>query len=307
MLLIQADSFPFSLTGPLSYSMRLAMRIFESACSVRLMNISNSNLTAGVRGDGFPPLSCGRYSYVIVMTVSVVLYKRLGLSNTDIALYTSWLYLPWVIKPLWSPLVDMLRTKRFLDRCDAIAGRRVSGLRGTDHSGVEFYPIHPGFFWVMAFNSATHDIAADGFICCASEHQQAPSSACGPPFYRIATIAAKGGLVILAGYLETHGFTVTSAWSVTLFAAAASSWRSLFIMPFVLPCPVADRPAARDVSQKPSDPVLHSLAIFFQAEGCQGYSGFPAFVPLCRGPTGEDGGAFSSGSPDKRRSGIDDQ
>src|SRR5512139_2403083 len=51
--------------------------------------------------------------YVVVMTVSVIMYKRLGISNTDIALYTSWLYLPWVIKPLWSPLVEMFRTKRF--------------------------------------------------------------------------------------------------------------------------------------------------------------------------------------------------
>ena len=51
--------------------------------------------------------------YVMVMTVSVVMYKRLGISNTDIALYTSWLYLPWVIKPLWSPIVDILKTKRF--------------------------------------------------------------------------------------------------------------------------------------------------------------------------------------------------
>ena len=51
--------------------------------------------------------------YVIVMTMSVVMYKRLGISNTEIALYTSWLYLPWVIKPLWSPFVDITRTKRF--------------------------------------------------------------------------------------------------------------------------------------------------------------------------------------------------
>ncbi|MEM6648378.1 MAG: MFS transporter, partial [Bacteroidota bacterium] len=51
--------------------------------------------------------------YVVVMTLSVIMYKRLDISNTDIALYTSWLYLPWVIKPLWSPLVDLLKTKRF--------------------------------------------------------------------------------------------------------------------------------------------------------------------------------------------------
>jgi len=51
--------------------------------------------------------------YVMAMTVSVILYKRLGISNTDIAFYTSWLYLPWVIKPLWSPFVELYRTKRY--------------------------------------------------------------------------------------------------------------------------------------------------------------------------------------------------
>ena len=51
--------------------------------------------------------------YVVAMTLSVIMYKRMDISNTDIALYTSWLYLPWVIKPFWSPLVDMFRTKRF--------------------------------------------------------------------------------------------------------------------------------------------------------------------------------------------------
>lgn len=51
--------------------------------------------------------------YVVVMTVAVIMYKRLGISNTDIALYTSWLYLPWVIKPFWSPLVDILKSKRW--------------------------------------------------------------------------------------------------------------------------------------------------------------------------------------------------
>src|SRR5690606_3070357 len=50
--------------------------------------------------------------YVLVMTVSVVFYNRMGLSNTEVAAYTSLLYLPWVIKPLWSPLVDVLGTKR---------------------------------------------------------------------------------------------------------------------------------------------------------------------------------------------------
>jgi PAT family beta-lactamase induction signal transducer AmpG len=70
--------------------------------------------------------------YVVVMTVSVIMYKRLGLSNTDIALYTSWLYLPWVIKPLWSPIVDLLKTKRFwIVTMQLIVGAGLAGVALT--------------------------------------------------------------------------------------------------------------------------------------------------------------------------------
>ena len=101
--------------------------------------------------------------YVIVMTMSVVMYKRLGISNTDIALYTSWLYLPWVIKPLWSPFVDITRTKRFWV---VLMQFLVSfGLASVAFSvqGSDFFKWSLFLFWIMAFASATHDIAADGF------------------------------------------------------------------------------------------------------------------------------------------------
>ena len=81
--------------------------------------------------------------YVMAMTVSVILYKRLGISNTDIALYTSWLYLPWVIKPLWSPFVDMFRTKRFWIVAMQLADRGVVRLRGAHDPGARILPLHP--------------------------------------------------------------------------------------------------------------------------------------------------------------------
>ena len=101
--------------------------------------------------------------YVAVMTIAVIMYKRLGLSNTEIALYTSWLYLPWTIKPLWSPFVDLVKTKRSW----IIA---MQGLIAAGFAGIAFFIPTPhyvqltlAFFWLMAFSSATHDIAADGF------------------------------------------------------------------------------------------------------------------------------------------------
>uniref|UniRef100_UPI0032179E7D MFS transporter n=1 Tax=uncultured Draconibacterium sp. TaxID=1573823 RepID=UPI0032179E7D len=142
--------------------------------------------------------------YVIVMTLSVIMYKRLGVSNTDIALYTSWLYLPWVIKPLWSPIVDILKTKRFwIVIMQLIIGVGLAGVAFT--IPVErFFQYTLAFFWLLAFSSATHDIAADGFYMLGlSEGDQAFFVGIRSTFYRIAMLMGQGLLVILAGSLES--------------------------------------------------------------------------------------------------------
>jgi len=101
--------------------------------------------------------------YAIVITVSVIMYKRLGISNADIALYTSWLYLPWVIKPLWSPIVDLFRTKRFwIYSMELLIGAGMAGVAFTIPMP-GFFQFTLAFFWLIAFSSATHDISADGF------------------------------------------------------------------------------------------------------------------------------------------------
>jgi hypothetical protein len=160
-------------------------------------------------GQGLP--------YVVVMTLSVVMYKNLGLDNTAIALYTSWLYLPWVIKPLWSPLVDLLGTRRaWVVRLQFVVGAALAGVALT-------LPM-PGFlqmslavFWLMAFASATHDIAADGFYMMAlPQHQQAAFVGIRSLFYRVSMIAGQGGLVYLAGHLAETTGQVVLAWQVVL-------------------------------------------------------------------------------------------
>lgn len=213
--------------------------------------------------------------YVMVMTVAVVLYKRLGISNTDIALYTSWLYLPWVIKPLWSPLVDMLRTKRFWIVFMQLAiGASLASVALTIPA-TDFFRYTLAFFWILAFSSATHDIAADGFYMLAlPEHRQAAFIGVRTTFYRIATIAAKGGLVILAGYLETHGFAVTSAWSITFLAAASMFLAFCVYHAAVLPRPFADRPAAWDPSRSRPGQFLQSLFLFFRRKNILGIIAF---------------------------------
>jgi len=143
--------------------------------------------------------------YVLVMTVSVVMYKGLGISNTDIALYTSWLYLPWVIKPLWSPVVDILRTRRWwIWVMQLLIGAGLAGIALTIPTA-SFFQYTLAFFWLLAFSSATHDIAADGFyLLAANEKEQAFFVGIRSTFYRVATIFGQGLLVILAGYIQTH-------------------------------------------------------------------------------------------------------
>src|ERR1035438_1434626 len=142
--------------------------------------------------------------YVIVITMSVVMYKRLGISNTDIALYTSWLYLPWVIKPLWSPFVDITRTKRFWVVAMQFLVSLGLAMVAFSVRGSAFFKWSLFLFWIMAFASATHDIAADGFYMLSmSKHEQAWWVGLRSTFYRTAMIVGSGLLVVLAGVLES--------------------------------------------------------------------------------------------------------
>mgnify|MGYP000755440426 CR=1 FL=1 len=141
--------------------------------------------------------------YVAVMTISVIMYKRLGISNADIALYTSWLYLPWVIKPVWGPIVDMFRTKRWwivvMELCIAVG---FAGIAFTLPASF-YFQATLAIFWAVAFLSATHDIAADGFYMLGlDEHQQSFYVGIRSTFYRVATIVGQGALVVVAGYIE---------------------------------------------------------------------------------------------------------
>ena len=176
--------------------------------------------------------------YVIVMSIAVIMYKRLGLSNTDIALYTSWLYLPWVIKPFWSPVVDLLRTKRWwIVTMQLLVGASMAGV-ALSLQGTPFVRWSLCFFWLMAFSRATHDIAADGFYMIAlDEHEQAFNVGIRSTFYRIATIMGQGVLVMGAGLLEVYTQTPRPAWCLTMLAAALILLSLCAYHRFILPRP----------------------------------------------------------------------
>lgn len=180
--------------------------------------------------------------YVIVMNLSVIMYKRLGLSNTDIAFYTGWLYLPWVIKPLWSPFVDLLKTKRWwILSMQLLIGSGLAGVAFT--LPAPFYlQVSLVLFWLMAFGSATHDIAADGFYMLAlDEREQSFFVGIRSTFYRLATIFGQGALVVAAGYLERTTGNIPYAWSLTLLVAAGLFVAFSVYHRFVLPTVSDDR------------------------------------------------------------------
>lgn len=163
--------------------------------------------------EGFP--------YVLIVTVSVIMFKKLGVSNSDVTLYTGWLYLPWVIKPLWSPFVDLIKTKRWwVTTTQIILGAGLAGIAFSIPTS-NFLQWTLAIFWLLAFSSATHDIAADGlYMLGLSEGDQSLFVGIRNTFYRIASIAGQGGLLIVAGILEKHTGTVRTAWSLTFLTAA---------------------------------------------------------------------------------------
>ena len=184
--------------------------------------------------------------YVVVMVLSVVMYKDFGISNTDIAFYTSWLYLPWVIKPLWSPFIDMFRTKRWWTvSMQFIVGASLASVALTTQLP-SFFQMSLAILWLMAFSSATHDIAADGFYMLAlPQNKQAAFVGVRSTFYRLANIAGQGGLVYLAGQLTERTGDVAYAWSVVL-AVTGGMFLALWLWhTFILPRPASDHKVAK--------------------------------------------------------------
>ena len=213
--------------------------------------------------------------YVAVMTISLILYKQLGLSNSDITFYTSWLYLPWVIKPLWSPFIDIVKTKRWwITTMQLLIGAAFGGIAFTIPSDFWLQGTLC-FFWLMAFASATHDIAADGFYMLGlDQHDQAWFVGIRSTFYRFATIFGQGVLVMIAGNLQVFfRNSIAFSWSL-MFYGVAGLFIALWLWhSCVLPHPSEDEENTHvegEVKTVSSNSILRDLKstikTFFQKE-----------------------------------------
>lgn len=219
--------------------------------------------------------------YFIVNVISVIMFKKLGMGNGDIAMYTGLLYLPWVIKPLWSPFVDIIRTKRWwvvsmqvimsaafavvafslpdpasISIAGESSGEAVSG------TPVSLFSLTLVIFWITALASATHDIAADGFYMLALDHgEQSFFVGIRSTFYRLSSVFGQGVLVVVAGLLETKFGNISLAWSVTMLICAVLFASITVYHILSLPKPAADSPVRSAVHGSDMEKSAHAEEI----------------------------------------------
>ena len=184
--------------------------------------------------------------YFIVNTISVIILKDLGMDNGRLALLTSLIGLPWLVKPLWSPFVDIFKSKRWwIVTMQALMAAAVAVLALT-------LPASSPFTWTLilfvitGFASASHDISADGYYMLAlDEKRQSAFVGIRNTFYRIAMVFGQGVLVVLAGWLEKRTGVVSRAWTLTLVGTAILLALFTLYHSLVLPHPDEDQSAGR--------------------------------------------------------------
>ena len=187
--------------------------------------------------------------YMIVNVLAVIIFKKMGVSNTEIAAWTSLLYLPWAVKMFWGPLIDMYLTKRtwtIWTQALMAAGLVAAALSlRTPY----FLYLATACFMLTAVLSATHDIAVDGFYMLSlNDRDQAFFVGIRAFFYRVAMLTCTGGLVVLAGTLEART-GITMSWVIVLLTAAALMGALSLYHWLFLPAPAADRPDRAKASQ----------------------------------------------------------
>jgi PAT family beta-lactamase induction signal transducer AmpG len=199
--------------------------------------------------------------YVLINTVSVILYKRMGIDNASIAFWTSWLYLPWVVKMFWGPIVDVYSTKRTwmlaTQASMSICLFVIAFSLGTE----SFFSLSLAAFCAGAFISATYDIAADGFYMLAlTKNEQAFFVGLRAAFYRMAMIFGSGGLVYLAGRIESSTGNIAWSWAVIMAASGLLLAGLLIYHQAILPVPILDskRRGRNTVEATSFTEVIHS-------------------------------------------------
>ncbi|MEM7553988.1 MAG: MFS transporter [Cyanobacteria bacterium P01_A01_bin.84] len=179
--------------------------------------------------------------YMIINVVSTILYKRLGVSNEQITLWTSFLYLPWVLKMFWGPFIDTYSTKRKWLLTSTLAMCACLSVAAFSLQLPNYFFISLAAFTVGGFISATYDTATDGYyMLTLNPGQQAFFVGIRTFFYRLAMLFSSGFLVILAGNLEKSTENIPLSWTISIGVSAVLFAILFFFHAFILPNPEAN-------------------------------------------------------------------
>lgn len=192
--------------------------------------------------------------YFIVNNISVLMFAKMGVPNGEMALFTSLLYLPWTIKPFWSPFIDIIKTKRWwiisMQILMSIAfilltlsiPKPDEATIAAGTTPISMFTITQVLFIITAFASATHDIAADGFYMLAlRQSDQAAFVGIRSTFYRLASIFGQGVLVAIAGAIELRYKDIPLSWTITMLVTAVMFSLVTFYHLFAIPKPTSDK------------------------------------------------------------------
>ena len=221
--------------------------------------------------------------YFIVNQISVVMLTKMGVPNGDMAMFTSLLYLPWMIKPFWSPFIDIFKTKRWWTITMQIIMSLVfvamvmsiphpdPGLIASGQTPISMFYVTLILFVIIAFASATHDVAADGFYMIAlNSGDQALFVGIRSTFYRLSSIFGQGVLVALAGLIETNTGNIPMSWRITMIVTAVIFAICSLYHTFMLPRPTTDISSLKD--EKPTVGAIfmefgRTFATYFKKSG----------------------------------------
>ena len=221
--------------------------------------------------------------YFIVNNISVMMFTKMGVPNGDMAMFTSLLYLPWMIKPFWSPFVDIFKTKRWWTVVMQILMTAAfaftifsiptptAEMLATQTTPISMFYVTLILFVITAFASATHDIAADGFYMLAlKQNEQAAFVGIRSTFYRLSSIFGQGVLVALAGLIETNTGNIPMSWRMTMIVTAVIFAICSLYHTFMLPRPTTDISSLKD--EKPTVGAIfmefgRTFATYFKKSG----------------------------------------
>ena len=193
--------------------------------------------------------------YFVVNNISVMMFTKMGVPNGDMSFFTTLLYFPWFLKGIWSPIVDVVKTKRWwiiamqvimtamLILLTVTLPRPEAASIAAGNTSISIFWFTLVLFIIAAFASATHDIAADGFYMLAhSPSSQAAFIGIRSVFYRVASVFGQGVLVFIAGVVESKTGNIPMSWQVTLGVSAAVFFLITLYHTFALPRSDHDRP-----------------------------------------------------------------